>query len=256
MTLVRRLFVLLCGFEIIPKTVSTRNRGEGFILSEPVCSYLLDTELGWVLLDAGINPANLDDPAKMAARFSRFIPPVVRPAHRLDAQLAEIGIDFADIGHVIISHLHFDHCGYLNRFPHARISIQRSEYQWAFSNDAEPAYFRDDYDDPRLRWELKDGDWQAMPGLELLDTRGHSRGHQSAMIKLPDTGTVLLPFDAGDLDENFAEEILPGCCYDDVAAMNSIRRINELRVVENAAMFLFHDPVAVQRMRLAPLFYS
>jgi N-acyl homoserine lactone hydrolase len=122
--------------------------------------------------------------------------------------------------------------------------------------DANNGYFRDDYHDRRLRWELKDGDWQAMPGLDLLDTRGHSRGHQSAMITLPDTGTVLLPFDAGDLAENFAEEILPGFCYDDAIAMRSLRRINELRVSRNATLFLFHDPVAIQTMRLAPLFYT
>lgn len=256
MTSVRRLFVLLCGFEIIPKTVSTRHRGERIILSEPVCAYLLDTESGWVLLDAGFNPANLDDPVRMMERFAKFLPPVVRPAHRLDVLLEEVGISFADIGHVILSHLHFDHCGYLNQLTHARISVQRSEYEWAFSNEAEPAYFRDDYDDPRLRWELKDGDWLAMPGLELLDTRGHTRGHQSAMIRLPETGTLILPFDAGDLAENFEDEVLPGCSYDDAAAMQSIRRINELRVTENADMLLFHDPVAIQKMRLSPLFYS
>ena len=32
-TAIKRLFVLLCGFEIIPKTISTRDRGERFIIS-------------------------------------------------------------------------------------------------------------------------------------------------------------------------------------------------------------------------------
>ena len=31
-TSIRRLFVLLCGFEILPKTISTRGRGGRFIL--------------------------------------------------------------------------------------------------------------------------------------------------------------------------------------------------------------------------------
>ncbi len=65
MTSVRRLYVLLCGFEILPKTVSTRGLGGRFILSEPVCVYLLDTDRGWVLLDAGLNPANGRDRVRM-----------------------------------------------------------------------------------------------------------------------------------------------------------------------------------------------
>lgn len=45
-TAIRRLFVLLCGFEILPKSISTRDLGARLILSEPVCAYLLDTDIG------------------------------------------------------------------------------------------------------------------------------------------------------------------------------------------------------------------
>src|SRR6185437_3332874 len=110
-TFVRRLFVLLCGFEILPKSISTRNRGRRFILSEPVCAYLLDTKTGWVLLDAGLNPANAHDPARMQERFwcRGMTAPVIRAIHSLDTQLADLGVRIADIGHVILSHLHYNH---------------------------------------------------------------------------------------------------------------------------------------------------
>jgi N-acyl homoserine lactone hydrolase len=256
-TSVRRLFVLLCGFEILPKTVSTRDSGGRFILSEPVCAYLLDTAQGWVLLDAGLNPANGRDRARMDEKFWRFdmTPPVIRDAHLLERQLAAIGITCADIGHVILSHLHYDHCGDLKRFTHARVSIQRREYEHAFGADPGIAYFRDEYDDPRLRWELRDGDWEAQPGLRLIDTRGHTQGHQSAVVVLPEDGTFVLPFDAGDLRENFAAEILPGESCDDEAALRAIRRINTLVADSGATCLLFHDPVAIQSMRLCPEFY-
>src|SRR5262249_23738492 len=117
-TSIRRLFVLLCGFEVLPKTVSTRDRGGRFILSEPVCAYLLDTDRGWVLLDAGLNPANGRDPARMQEKFwsQRMTAPVVRDQHLLETQLTQLGVRFGDIGHVILSHLHYDHCGYLRHF--------------------------------------------------------------------------------------------------------------------------------------------
>jgi N-acyl homoserine lactone hydrolase len=253
-TTVRRLFVLLCGFEILPKTISTRGRGGRFILSEPVCAYLLDTESGWVLLDAGLNPDNGRDPARKQEKFWRLgmTAPVIRDDHLLESQLAALGVGSSDIGQVILSHLHYDHCGDLRRFSHARISVQRREYEHAFGTDPGMAYFRDEYDDPRLQWELRDGDWEAQPGLRLIDTRGHTQGHQSAVVELPESGTVVLPFDAGDLQENFDDEILPGECCDDEAALRAIQRIKTLERASRATRLLFHDPVAIQTMRLAP----
>lgn len=35
MTDVSRLYIILCGYEILPKTVSTRDRGARFIMSDP-----------------------------------------------------------------------------------------------------------------------------------------------------------------------------------------------------------------------------
>lgn len=257
-TELRRLYVLLCGFEVLPKTISTRDRGARFILSEPVCVYLLDTDRGWMLLDAGINPDNLEDPVRRQACFLKhgMTPPVVRAAHGLEHQLAEIGIGFEDIDHVILSHLHYDHCGHIQRLKHARMSVQRLEYEAAFGPAAGLAYIRGDYDDPRLRWEFHDGDWEAAAGLSLLDTRGHTAGHQSALLELPKWGPIILPFDAGDLQENFDQEVLPGECCDDAAALRAIRRLKALQASRGARMLLFHDPVAIQRMRLAPDYYD
>jgi N-acyl homoserine lactone hydrolase len=134
--------------------------------------------------------------------------------------------------------------------------VQRREYEHAFGADTGMAYFRDEYDDPRLQWDLRDGDWEAQPGLRLIDTRGHTEGHQSAIVDLPESGTLVLPFDAGDLQENFDEEILPGECCDDEAALAAIRRLKSLEIEHRATRLLFHDPVAIQAMRLAPECYA
>lgn len=257
-TAIRRLFVLLCGFEILPKTISTRGRGARFILSEPVCAYLLDTTEGWKLLDAGMNPANGRDAARKQDKFWRLglTAPVIRDDHLMEKQLAEVGIGFGDISHVILSHLHYDHCGCLRQFTHARISVQRREYEHAFgTTDLGMAYFRDEYDDSRLQWDLRDGDWEALPGLRLIDTWGHTAGHQSALVDLPESGTLSLPFDAGDLQENFDEEIPPGECCDVEAALQSLRRLKALEAQTRATRLLFHDPQVIQQIKLCPEVY-
>jgi N-acyl homoserine lactone hydrolase len=258
MTSVRRLYVLLCGYEVIPKTISTRDKGSRFILSEPICTYLLDTETGWVLLDAGVNPDNIRDPERAKFHYldHGITLPIVRPQHEMEGQFAEIGIGFSDVKHVILSHLHFDHSGYLRHFSHARFSIQRREYEFAVSGKTSFAYITSDYDAPGMDWHLVDGDWEAQPGLTLLDTRGHTPGHQSAVVELPESGTIVLPFDAGDLQENFDQEILPGESCDDKAALAAIRRLKQIVAETGGRMILFHDPVAIQTTRLAPEFYG
>ncbi len=257
-TSVRRLFVLLCGFEVLPKSVSTRDLGRRFIISCPISAYLLDTESGWILLDTGFDPANIRDLATMDRHFfSRGIyPPLVAPEHRLDRQLAEIGIGFADIGHVIVTHLHFDHTGYLKYFPHARVSIQRREHAFGFGGQTTLANIVEDFDVPTIRWDLVDGDWEVVPGLTMVDTRGHTEGHQSAVVELPNSGTIVLPFDAGDLRENFDHEILPGEAVDDAAALAAIRRLKAIAASRQGKLLLFHDPVEIQTTVLAPAYYD
>jgi N-acyl homoserine lactone hydrolase len=257
-TAVRRLFVLLCGFEVLPKSVSTRDRGRRFIISCPISAYLLDTEHGWVLIDTGFDPANIRDLSAMNEHFFRhgIYPPVVSPEHRLDRQLEEIGISLADIGHVIITHLHFDHTGYLKYLPHAKISIQRREHAFGFGGQTTLANIVSDFDLPTVRWHLVDGDWEVMPGLTMIDTRGHTEGHQSAVVELRNSGVIVLPFDAGDLQENFDQEILPGEAVDDQAALAAILRLKRITADRNGTMILFHDPVAIQSTKLAPAYYD
>ncbi|MDB6160533.1 MAG: hypothetical protein JWO04_4239 [Gammaproteobacteria bacterium] len=74
-------------------------------------------------------------------------------------------------------------------------------------------------------------------------------------MELPQSGTLVLPFDAGDLQENFDDEILPGETCDDAAALRAIQRLKALETQNHGTRLLFHDPVAIQAMRLSPDYY-
>ena len=258
MTSVRRLYVLLVGYEILPKSISTKNLGERFMMCEPICCYLLDTQSGWILLDAGFDPIYVRDKA-LADRYfhsAGIYPPIVTAENELPLQLQQLGIEYRDVKRVVLSHLHLDHAGYLKYFHHAPVYIQRQEYEHGFSAARPTSYFLEDYNSPDIQWQLREGDWEVVPGLTMLSTRGHTPGHQSAVVELPESGTCVLPFDAGDLQENFDQEILPGECVDDIAALASIRRLKSIVAQTKGRMILFHDPVAIQHTRLAPQFYD
>jgi N-acyl homoserine lactone hydrolase len=254
---VSKLYVLLCGYEFLPKTVSTRGRGQRIILAAPICAYLIETEQGFVLFDTGVNARILRDPGLRERYYAAhgWMVPVVRPEHELLTQLADIGICANDVQQVVLSHMHLDHTGNLGLFPHAQVIVQRQEHDYAFSVGHSPFWFDCDYDDPSIRWRIVEGDVDLAPGLRILSTPGHTLGHQSLLVELKETGTCILVGDAGDLLENFSEEVLPGVAADDQAALESIRRINNIVKERRGMIFFTHDPDFVQKIRLAPAYY-
>jgi N-acyl homoserine lactone hydrolase len=257
---IRRLHVFLVGYEVLPKSVSTRGRGENFLLASPVCAYLVETVAGLVLIDCGIDGARLASPDLRERWFpSAWWPtaPAVLPQHELLGQLARIGLAPADVGTVILSHTHCDHTGNLKHFRHAAVHIQRREYDYAMGDHGNYAVFDEDLRLPGLDWRIHEGDWTLVSGLEAILTVGHMPGHQSFVVTLPESGVKILTIDAGDLQENFDEEIIPGeCLGGDAEALASIRRLKRLRQERGAELMLLHDAAQVHRMRLSPDSYG
>ncbi len=115
---------------------------------------------------------------------------------------------------------------------------------------------RADFDMPGLDWNIVDGDWQVMPGLDGLLTAGHTPGHQSFAVTLPSGAVKILTMDAGDLWENFEKEIAPGSMETPEEGLPSIRKLKRIAAERNAELILLHDPNLVQTLRLAPGYYA
>ena len=97
--------------------------------------------------------------------------------------LAAIGMSPADIGMVINTHLHFDHCGQNAVFPHAPYFVQGTELSRAKRESPE---LYDWFDFMNARFELLDGDTELLPGLSVITTPGHTSGHQSVVVTAAD----------------------------------------------------------------------
>lgn len=257
MTAVRKLYILLCGYEIIRKSACLRGSSRAQILAVPICAYLLETDRGFVAFDTGLDPALLADHESARRTYVNDAfpaPPIVLPEHRLEAQLEAVGVSPDAVGDIILSHAHSDHTGGLKLFPKARVWIQKLEHDAAFSDAGRAASnFADIAGD--IDWRIREGDWELMPGIDVLFTRGHRPGHQSACITLPSGAKKILVGDVVDLLENFDREIL-GSSMDDAASMQSLLRLKRLAADPTCELVPLHDPAFVQTARLSPAYYD
>jgi N-acyl homoserine lactone hydrolase len=144
--------------------------------------------------------------------------------------LAELDLSPADIGLVINTHLHFDHCGQNAVFQHAPFYVQRAELDRARREAPE---LRDWFDFAGARFELLDGDAEILPGLEVITTPGHTAGHQCVIVRADGAGPFdLLIGDAAYTPRVYqnpaSDRIPPGQASDLPAWRDSLARIQAL----------------------------
>ncbi len=212
--------------------------------------FLLETDQGArILFDTGFPPAYATDP-DIAARdglpgFGRLVD--FSPAQTAEGALSLLGLAPADIGLVILSHGHIDHVGSLPLFTHAPILLTRIERA-----DPKPRYFGTSrpMDWPEARYHLIDAETEVCEGLTLIPTPGHTPGHLSALVTLPDGRAVVLVADAinriSEPAEGFADAALPK------TAMESFHLLTEIARQTGAEMIYGHEPTQWPQLPKAP----
>jgi N-acyl homoserine lactone hydrolase len=251
-TSVRRVIPLIVGWERLPKSFSVHGDESGQTLVEPVPAVLLDTDDGWTLLDTGINTALIHDRPlyeRLHARNNDIVPilPDVE-GEPLEHALAAHAVALGDVSRIYLSHLHNDHAGGLRLFDRGvPVWVQRRELEYGLADHPFPerhGMFRIDYDDPEIDWRLLDGDAELAPGISVVLTPGHTPGHQSFVIDMPDGSGYVFAFDAGDLTENFEHERAVGgfvhCQAQDTVV--AIRRLKAIAAERGYRLIPGHDP--------------
>ncbi len=175
--------------------------------------------------------------------------------YTLESSLHQIGVSLEDITDVVLTHLHFDHCGGTTAldnngnpyiiFPNARIWVQKRHLAWALNpNPREKASFLKENIEPIARSEqlqLLDGETELFPGFSIKVVNGHTEAQQLPIIQYKDY-TILY---AADLFPTHGHIPLPYVMSYDVRPLITLQERQEFLpwiVNNNVILFYEHDP--------------
>jgi glyoxylase-like metal-dependent hydrolase (beta-lactamase superfamily II) len=173
--------------------------------------------------------------------------------------LAKIDVKPDQIKYVGISHYHADHTGQLASFPHATLLIGAREWD-AITSPKPPAGANVKPFESWIKGESKvepqplDKDVFEDGTVIMLRTPGHTPGHSSLLVKLPEMGPVILTGDAAHFRENFDSDGVPSFNYDRAQTVASIERLKKIAENLKATVIIQHDARDVEKLPVFPAF--
>src|SRR3954454_7212051 len=238
-------------------TMSPRTPSMNFLAPDPHDSAAQDLDyFVWlnrgggrdILVDTGFNA----EEASLRARKLTLNP--------VDA-LERFGVSASAIADIIVTHLHYDHAGNLDRFPTARFHLQEREMAYAtgrcmcngmlrypFSVEHVTTMVRHVYGE---RVSFHAGDGEVAPGVTVHRVGGHSDGLQVVRVETA-RGPVVLASDAAHYYAN-GRTGNPFPIIFDLGAMTQGWRIaKKLAGGDETRVIPGHDPEVRERFPAVP----
>jgi N-acyl homoserine lactone hydrolase len=240
-----RLLALRCGDLRTDAGVLFEGRPSGTTADVPIMTHAVDTGDGVLLWDTGINERCLADlGAYLGPVMAQAFEAVGTPDTLTPARVEQAGFSVDDIRWVVNSHLHFDHCGCNRSYPVASWVVRAREV----------AFYRSKLDNPLFGLGTEDLGPEQPPAFDydgehdlsgdgrlvLLDTKGHTPGHQSLLVTFPDGRRYVLVGDAAYSRDAVESGEPQGYPWDRELARDALARLRALEG-EGATLLLAHD---------------
>ncbi len=212
--------------------------------------YLIRNGDRYLLWDTGLTDEligrDLDNPAQTLSLRRSIVD-----------QLREIGVRPEQIGLVGISHWHFDHTGQARRFPGAKLLIGKGDLEHlrnrgAGVNDAAAGAM--------THWLTGGGAVEALTGdkdvfgdgrVVMLDTPGHTPGHNALLVRLA-SGPVLLTGDIYHFREQVPNRGVPPFNHDRADSLASMDRFDRMAKNLDAKVIIQHEPADIAKLPAFP----
>jgi glyoxylase-like metal-dependent hydrolase (beta-lactamase superfamily II) len=169
--------------------------------------------------------------------------------------LKTLGINPAKVEDVIITHMHYDHCGNHNLLPAARYHLQDREMiyctgrsmthpfaKFPFEEDDVVAMIRRLYGG---RVVFHDGDEEIAPGISVHHVGGHTMGMQVVRVNTR-RGFVVLASDSSHYYANIERSLPYPLAYNLTEVLEGYRKVYSL-ASSREHVIPGHDPLVLER---------
>jgi len=251
----------------------------------PILSVLIERDHDLVLFDTGIGTRieqEMRPPIYWGNLFfhrcvmrTRFDP----QRDALVQQLPRLGFKPADVKHVIISHLHWDHAGGMRDFPQAHFFVGRREWEFVSNLSGGPlfknAFIKEQFCEAGLDIELIETDprepFKNFPAsrdlfgdgsMIMIDLPGHSPGLMGLYVTMPSGRRFLFSADSFYFPEGLEQKksksaLMQSLVSESPEAAASLDRIHELMTSDPQLEIVgSHDYRLPGRYALAPTYYT
>ena len=181
----------------------------------------------------------------------------VAPKASLVEQLARLGLKPEQVKFVGISHYHPDHTGQAGSFPQATLLIGKGD--WDVLTSAKPPA-----NAPTTQfahWIGGAGKAEPVPldkdvfgdgTVLMLATPGHTPGHHSLLVRLRETGAVLITGDLAHFRENYESFGVPPFNTGRAETLASLDRFKKIAANLNATVIIQHDGRDIEKLPAFP----
>lgn len=129
--------------------------------------------------------------------------------------------------------------------------VQKVEYEWPNANGT--SRFNPGHPVTKL-----DGDHDVFGdgSVVVISTPGHTPSHQSLLVRLAQTGAVVLSGDAVHFKSNWDNRRVPGFNFSKEQTLASMDRIAAIMAKEHAQLWINHDFPQTETLKKSPEFYE
>jgi glyoxylase-like metal-dependent hydrolase (beta-lactamase superfamily II) len=238
---------------------------------------LIEMDNSLVLVDTGYGLQDVRDapPRRLSRLWPKILNIRLREEDTALRQIEALGFSAQDVGHIVLTHLDFDHAGGIEDFPEARVHVLAAERTAA---QCERRSFVAKQRYRPLQWDAV-RDWRTYaaggerwfgfdavrllqglpPEIVMVPLSGHTRGHAGVAISMPhgwlfDAGDAYLHH--GELDSVRLHMPLGLALYerimmtDALAAHSNLARLRELKhsTGDSFSIFCTHDTSELQAL--------
>ncbi|MFN7164594.1 MAG: N-acyl homoserine lactonase family protein [Hyphomonas sp.] len=207
--------------------------------------YLINHPNGRLLWDLGLPSQLVGLPPFTQQIFT------VSVERSITDQLADLGVVPSELTYVSISHSHFDHTGQVDQVQGATWLVNQAEYDTMFPPDGTPLA------DPTLgpvfaqfqQMERQiigaEHDVFGDGSVVIFQTTGHTPGHASLQLMMPESGPILLTGDLYHRAESRALSRVPRFNYNEADTLAAMAAFEARAAALGARVIIQHEPADI-----------